>query len=551
MKRLSLLLAALLVTSAAAQDRPSDSSGSKVGDRRQKQEAPAAALTQPTTASAVHSSPFPTPTPTDTRFVVDDGYPGLDTDCTFRSEGSLKFKVSVKRYVGELNGDGTLADPQELITNGVVSEFATLRMPAFDVDFDGVPDVLPERDRILFNGEPVGNLEGDAYLRGLNANWIMNEYKIPIRLVRFGEKGTNGNEPTPGENEIEILIDQANVETGEEPWCTSIDWASLEFKAMAPVVMIPGNGVCKEFFNGDYRCNGQPEGAGFVQPFQSQSIPYDNSIDLSTPKRIQENAAILLEQVPRVAREFGAKWVHLVGHSKGGLDARDFLTKIPKDPATGESVLGVLSLTTLSAPHHGSVGADIIYKSREANIIGLPFSNQLRDVLIARFLQTTNRGREHLTTWHLEEKFNPENLPKLPRSFTVGGETHPINYFSFSADANIDNSYDDNDLRKPTIQQSEVTGTGRGPRIMTEVYRFLWKTKTVEVKKSAKIVKRVVTTQAEGVDFDENDFLVTTKSATLTERFAAQPRQDANHATIASDAVGALVIPLIKASEPR
>lgn len=551
MKRLLLLLAALLVTSAAAQDRPSDSTDSKGGDRRQRREAKATALAQTSTASAARSSPFPTPTPTDARFVVDDGYPGLDTDCTFRSEGSLKFKVSVKRYVGELNGDGTLPDPQKLIANGVVSEFATLRMPAHDVDFDAVTDVQPERDRILFNGEPIGNLEGDAYLRGLNGNWIMNEYKIPIRLVRFGQKGTNGNEPTPGENEIEILVDQANVETGEEPWCTSIDWASLEFKAMAPVIMIPGNGVCKEFFDGDYRCNGQPEGAGFVQPFQSQDIPYDNSIDLTTPKSIEANAAILLDKVPRIAREFGAKWVHLVGHSKGGLDARDFLTKIPKDSNTGESVLGVLSLTTLSTPHHGSVGADIIYKSREANIIGLPFSNQLRDVLIARFLQSDNQGRKGLTTWHVEETFNPANLSSLPSSFTVGGETHPIKYYSFSADANIDNSYDNNDLRKPTIQQSEVTGTGHGPRVMTEVYRFLWKTKTVEVKKSAKIFKRVVITQAEGVDFDENDFLVTTKSATLMEKFAAQPRQDANHATVASDAVGALVIPLIKASEPR
>ena len=68
--------------------------------------------------------------------------------------------------------------------------------------------------------EPQSATSRDGYFRGINDTWIMNEFKVPINLVRFGEKGTNGNEPTGGENEIEIMIDQANVENGEDLWCT-------------------------------------------------------------------------------------------------------------------------------------------------------------------------------------------------------------------------------------------------------------------------------------------------------------------------------------------
>jgi hypothetical protein len=542
------VLSAILVAMASAtvaQDRTFGDKQSKETDAKGSG-IRASASTRGMSANHVGLSPFPTPTPTDSRFVVDTGYAGLDTTCTYRSEGSLKFKLLVKRYVGEVNGDGTLVDPQKLKNNGVISEFATLRMPARDIDFDAAtsPPYNPERDRLLFNGVPIGNLEGDAYLRGLNERWILNEFKVPIELVHFGQKGTNGNEPTPGENEIEILIDQANLENGEDLWCTSIDWASLSFNAMAPVIMITGNGKCGEFFEGYYNCNQQQIGTSFVQPFIDQGIPYDNSIDLLTPQFITKNGDKLLTEIPKVARQFGSKWVHLVAHSKGGLDAREFLTRTPNN-CVGDNCVGVLSLITLATPHHGSVGADIVSRTREVNIVGLLISDQLRNVLIARFLQKRTDGRRNLTTWFLEEEFNPQNLPKLPDSFTVGRETHPIKYFSFSDDANIDNSFDNG---QPTIQQSEVVGTGRGPTIMTEVYRFLGTAKVVKVVKVLKIVKRV---DIETGPFEDNDFLVTVSSGMMTPRFVHQSTLDANHATIISAETAPLVIPLIKSSQPN
>ena len=352
----------LMVSATVAQDQEYGDRKSKEAEGKRSGIHASASSRGGVTASHIGFSPFPTPTPDDNRFIVDTGYPtGLDTNCQYRSQGSLKFKIAVKRYVGPVTANGSLVDAQKLKDNGVISDFAILRMPAKDIDFDSEPSppYNPERDRLLFNGVPIGNLEGDAYLRGLNERWIMNEFKVPIHLVRFGQKGTNGNEPTPGENEIEILIDQANVESGEDIWCTSIDWASLSFKAIAPVIMIPGNGQCGKFFEGYYKCNEQLIGTSFVQPFEDAAIPYDNSIDLTPPKHIDENATTLLNEIPKKARQFGAKWIHLVAHSKGGLDAREFLVRTFNN-CTGANCIGVLSLTTLSAPHYGSVGADIV-----------------------------------------------------------------------------------------------------------------------------------------------------------------------------------------------
>ena len=73
------------------------------------------------------------------------------------------------------------------------------------------------------------------------------------------------------------------------------------------------------------------------------------------------DAELLGVFIPALAAEFGAKHAHLVAHSKGGLDVREFLAStIPPN-------FGVLSLTTLSTPHHGSVGADYALDSASAN----------------------------------------------------------------------------------------------------------------------------------------------------------------------------------------
>ncbi len=52
------------------------------------------------------------------------------------------------------------------------------------------------------------------------------------------------------------------------------------------------------------------------------------------------------------------KGVQMVGHNKGGLYIRRYLTELPDNFA-------VYSATTLETPHHGSYGADVVVNSRK------------------------------------------------------------------------------------------------------------------------------------------------------------------------------------------
>jgi pimeloyl-ACP methyl ester carboxylesterase len=535
MKKLFLLLAAaVLATSAVAQDRPLDSLGSRAGKGEQRQEVLAAGSVQSaTTASPSRSSPFPTPTPTDTLFVVDEWAGGLDTPCRFRSAGSLKFTVSVKRYVGEVGSNGTLVNPQALVSNGVVSATATLTMPAYDVDFNAQPSApyYPERDRILFNGHPVGDLDAGAYLTGENNKWRVNNITIPIEYVHFAQKGPRGGEPTPGENEIEILVDQANLPSGTDVWCTAIDWAAIKFKALAPVVMIHGNGESGAFWD---RLN-------FTRPFQQAGIPYDNSISMPIDF-IADNAQKLASEVPRVARQFGAKHVHLVAHSKGGLDSRAFLKLLP-----AEGPLAVLSLTTLSTPHHGSALADYVRDVRGAS--ARHSDDYTRATFFQQFGGDYDRGRQNLVTDFVQPRFNPQNLP-LPQSFTVDGEETGVNYFSYGADANLDDSM--SFFGNPTISRDELAGTGYtfpgsgyGGQLIYRTLYYVASTRW-EFDQAGRRVVREVHNQT----VQPNDLLVTITSSKLPGHFVALPDLKRNHATIADEGMGNVVLNLVRSIQP-
>lgn len=108
----------------------------------------------------------------DEHFVVDKA-DKLDTGCTSRSGSPLIFKVKVNRYVGPTNTDGTLLNLQTLIDNGVVSKYAELVMPAFDVDSSA--DIDPEIDKVFFNGKSIGQLTGrNNHGIEINLKYLLN-----------------------------------------------------------------------------------------------------------------------------------------------------------------------------------------------------------------------------------------------------------------------------------------------------------------------------------------------------------------------------------------
>src|SRR5205823_3012443 len=68
----------------------------------------------------------------------------------------LVIRLRVNRVVADsadMNADGTIRNWQELVNKGVLSRFAVLTMPAFDVDYNSpAGPYFPERDHLTFSG---------------------------------------------------------------------------------------------------------------------------------------------------------------------------------------------------------------------------------------------------------------------------------------------------------------------------------------------------------------------------------------------------------------
>jgi pimeloyl-ACP methyl ester carboxylesterase len=247
------------------------------------------------------TSPFAPPKANDTTFVVDCG-PGLDTFCTFRDEGPLVFNIPVTRHVG---------DVQKLKANGLISETATLQMPAFDVDFFGGGGFFnPERDRVSFNG----NVVPTEFLQGDDGVWRLNEFSVPIEWVNFPADPGPGGSIVPADNIVQIDIDTAN---SDFVWCTAIDWAALTFKVARPIVMAHGILSDGESWN--------KASFSWVNKLNSLGIPNSNRLNMGRLDSIQSNSIKIAGEVANATRRWGVDKVDLVCHSKGGLDSRHYV----------------------------------------------------------------------------------------------------------------------------------------------------------------------------------------------------------------------------------
>ena len=242
-----------------------------------------------------------------------------------------------------------MANADDLIKAGVLGPTATLTMPGFDVDSGAAatPDVQPERDRVWFNGEEIG------FLSGVTDTWKMNSFQIDIRKVRFAARAGAGSSPAPASNHVTIDIDVANV---EQDWCTSIDWGALTFRAASPIILVHGNNSDGGFFDRQ----------GFVVELAARRLLVDNSISMPTDT-VANHAWLLNTRIPAIAKSFGATGVHLVAHSKGGLDVREYLAQYQP---SHDKEFKVLSYTTLSTPHNGSALADLLVQ-RDAAVESL------------------------------------------------------------------------------------------------------------------------------------------------------------------------------------
>lgn len=544
---------------------------------------PTRSRTDDTAVSKLHVELLP---PRDSLFFAHLPENALQTT-TFRSGGPIRLILPVRRVIGEVNADHTLKDVQQLIDNRVVFNKTDLFLWSYDVDY-----AAGERDRILFNGVDIGPSHTPVYLNGQDKGWSENRFEIPVELVRFGKR-VPGGDPEPGLNEIEIFVDETN-NSGQDKWATSIGSASLQVDGLYPVVMVHGNNSCGNFFAGDYRTNCQgnaptqvmADSEWFIKPFKDQKIPFDNSITMPTDS-VDNHANWLLNGSPAkavrsiksIADEWGVKHIHVIAHSKGGIDMRKLLTVIPSGEAPGE--LAVLTFTTLSSPHAGSVGADYAVDAKKMTWLDISRHPEFKLKFRAGLAKFVGSDPGHLdvrVSALRDFNFKDKNIEHLPTYFTVDGEVTHVNYYGIGAEGNLDDSFNSG---QPTVEVSNSDGNDetRGLPVInlpswlpgavlngtrdftyTQIYRLFWGVRETKLLPAITpnglfTYQRVIETPNDTGQV--NDFAVTFNSATyqpLFSRFGNRgrvaPALKKNHATLSSPATADLVISFIHDSQP-
>ncbi len=281
-------------------------------------------------ALAQTSSPFPPPDEQLGTYVANSG-PGLDTGCTFRGGGPLRINVPLPVLVNpkQLNADGTLKDAAKLVADGVLSAQATVRFPVFDIDDKAVvPGFAPEVDRVSFNGHFKKTLEG------FNNTWTDDSLVVPIEELKFGQ-----------DNELRIDIDTANP--SDELWCMAVDWISVEFDVTPPYVVQHG-------ISADASTWENASAPGVLAALDKRGVLYTR-FSLGTAAKgngsVAANAVELQTDIDKFLEPLKSQKVNVIAHSKGGLDTQAMQALAPD--------FTIVSLSTLSTPHRGSVAADL------------------------------------------------------------------------------------------------------------------------------------------------------------------------------------------------
>lgn len=498
------LIFLLAVPSLLAQDSPSQdhSSRGRLGTN---------------THSHSGSSPFSPPDEDDTLFVADSGG-GLDTGCTFRSGGPLRINVRVKRVVGPVGGDGRLTDPAGMISRGLISPRAKVILPVFDIDVNGAPGFPPEVDRISFNGHSLGTLTGD------NNIWKLNSFEVPIDWVKFPAQGSGGA-PTPANNEITIDIDQASGSA--QNWCMSVDWVQVQFAAVAPVLLMHGTNAQSDSWD-----------PHFTAFFRNSRAPWSNDINLTANGSIVGNGRELSGRVRALAASFGAKKVHIIGHSKGGLDTRAFLNN-NYEPDT----VKVLSVYTLGTPHRGTIVSDITVARRTTTD---PESSDpdIQSVMNNDWTWFTPRSpaiNEQMTG--AMARFNA-TYPSIP-----GG----IRFYNFGADADTNNSGRISAAEAAPLVPG-IVPDGMASNASTHLYRAIGRIAAISVTPGQRGLWGLnhftsIEVAALNPSFHLND-LVTSVPSSRAPGGTYLGTVNANHSSIKSQAIAQMILSRILSDYP-
>ena len=270
---------------------------------------------------------------------VTDKARGLDTDCLFNDEGPLIVSIQLPTIVGKnyIASDGHLIDIPKLIQNKVLrSAYAEIKFPGFDIDDHSSPPEghVPEMDKISWNGVAYGTQSG------YNNLWEMQSIIVPLSELTFGEDHPN---------ELRIDIDTGNP---DETWCTALDWVSIKIDVAAPYVLTHG-------IASDQNTWDEATAPGVIKYLDDLGVVW-NRWSVPPNGSIQSNADILYSDISEWLKTLQVDRFHIIAHSKGGLDAQVLGKRYQS------ASFNILSLTSLSTPHMGSVAGDLNVIARRA-----------------------------------------------------------------------------------------------------------------------------------------------------------------------------------------
>lgn len=372
----------------------------------------------------IGNGPNNLPTPTDALFMVDSG---LTMDqYLFRNQGPIEFGIEVDRVVGRTNSDGYLLDPQGLIDKGIISSKVQLQLSVFDVDEDYPgSEVNPEFDKVYVNGNYVGKLTG------ANDTWSVTRLEIDVRHVKFAVpscnefNGSTGPDylsvcdtaPTPKLNDIRIDIDTTNTDL---IWAVEVDWAAMSFEAARPILLVHGKGGSND---GEDACSVPNAGFGceYFDKVDSQYyFGFRKQLNqagfltgivenyLGGEVSIADNAERLSRIIDRFKKRYGVDKINLVGHSKGGLDSRGYISNHRLNDDND-----VAALITLASPHHGSYLADMGSKLPEFALDYIGYAD--------------TPALENVSEKYMDDTFNPSHPAR-----------EGVRYYSVAAEAGED-----------------------------------------------------------------------------------------------------------------
>jgi len=269
----------------------------------------------------------------ESRFVADEALGVLDVEYSIPSSGErVTVNLETTRYVGSLNPDGFLAQADQHIAQGTLAEFLVLtiraRIKSFEVGGILGQDLL--NVAVLLNETPLGALVGE--FGSDSDDWQEFVLDVNVRDVKF--PADNGGPLVPVSNDITFEFTGTGF-----PVLFEVDWLTLEPRdapglAWRPVILVHGQSSDSSQMDA---------GTAWFDGLKSRDV-LGHPVDVSPMGTILNNGFELIGRVNALKKRIGVERVHLVGHSKGGVDGREYV-RLHSDIET---------LITLSAPNGGS-----------------------------------------------------------------------------------------------------------------------------------------------------------------------------------------------------